>query len=110
MQVKAESYGHAVILNCRGELTQDGLEAFAQVVDKHLSDSVRDVVVNLAEVAFLDSAALEYLLGLQERLAEKLGQVRLARPDENVAKILEMTRLDGSFEIFQDLNLAVRAM
>ena len=111
MNVTAESYGQAVLLNCKGELTADSLDAFRRAVDHQLQESqVRDLVLNLEQVPFLDSAALEYLLELQERLNERLGQVKLAKLDENVAKILEITRLDSAFQRFEDLTEAVKQM
>ena len=58
----------------------------------------------------MDSAALEYMLELQDRLAERFGQVKLVKLDENVATILELTRLNANFEIFQDVTEAVKAM
>ena len=111
MNITAESYGQAVVLNCKGELTADSLDAFKRAVDHQLQDAqVRDLVLNLEEVPFLDSEALEYLLDLQERLSERLGQVKLARPDENVSKILEITRLDNAFETFEDVSEAVKTV
>lgn len=109
MSILVEDYGHAVILKPKGELTEDTLDAFKEVVDHQLVDDVViDVIVDLEEITFIDSAVLEYLLDTQDALHEKFGQVRLARCDENVAKILEMTRLDQVFEIFSDTDDAVR--
>lgn len=111
MNVTTECYGPAVILNIKGELTEDSLGAFQQAVDHALENKdVIDVVMNLESVPVLDSAALQYLLDLQDRLAEKLGQVKLARPDENVRKILEITRLESTFEIFKDIPEAVKSI
>lgn len=111
MNVGAESYGHAVILNMKGELTEDSLAALQQAVDHQLeSKDVIDLLLNLEKVPFIDSAGLKCMLGLQDRLAERLGQVKLIMPDENVRKILEITRLESTFEIFKDVPEAVRAL
>ncbi len=109
MSIPVEDYGHAVILKPKGELTEDTLSAFKEVVDHQLEDeAVVDVIVDMEEITFVDSTVLEYLLDLQDSLHEKFGQVRLAKCDQNVAKILEMTRLDLVFEVFSDTNDAVR--
>jgi len=111
MNVSAECYGHAVMLNIKGELTEDCLTAFQREVDHQLNGKdVIDLVLNLEKVPFIDSAVLEYLLELQDRLAEKFGQVKLAKPDENVRKILEITRLQSTFEIYRDVSEAVKAV
>jgi len=109
MNIPVEDYGHAVILKPKGELTEDTLGGFREVVDHQLAeDAVVDVIVDMEEIAFVDSMVLEYLLDLQERLQEKFGQVRFAGCNDNVAKILEMTRLDLVFEVFENTDDAVR--
>ena len=111
MNVTTERYGQAAILNCKGELTVDSVEAFKRVVEHQLEDNqVRDVVLNLQEAPFVDSAALEYLLDLQERLSERLGQVKLVGLDENLVKIFEITRLDNAFEHCPDVSEAVKTI
>jgi anti-anti-sigma factor len=111
MNVNVESRGHAVVVNLTGELSEDSLGALKQAVDYQLGDrEVVDVVLNMARVPFVDSAALEFLLDLQNRLGERLGRVRLLKCDQNVRKILEITRLDGAFEQFQDAAEAVKAL
>jgi anti-anti-sigma factor len=111
VNITAECYGQSVILNCKGELTVDSLEAFRQAVEHQLEEShVRDVVLNFEAVVFVDSAGMEYLLDLQEMLNDRLGQVKLVGLDENVSKILEITRLDSAFERFSNVSDAVRTM
>ena len=110
MNVNAESYGHAVILNLKGDLVEDTMATFHQAVDHQLvGKDVVDLVLNLREVPFLDSSALEYLLDLQDRLAERMGQVRLVKCAPEVRTILEITRLDTTFEIFEDIPEALKA-
>jgi anti-anti-sigma factor len=109
MNGTAEIYGQAVVLAPRGELTDETLPALRETVEHHTqSDDVRDLVLDMAAVPFMDSAAMEYLLEMQDHLAERLGQVRLVGCDENIRKILEMTHLDETFETFTDVEQAVK--
>jgi len=111
MNITAESYGHAVILNLQGELTEDSLDALRKAVDHQLeADGVVDIVLNCEKVNFVDSTSLEYLLDLQDAQRERFGQVRLMKPDANVRKILEITRLDSSFDLCEDVREAVKAI
>lgn len=110
MDLTAESYGHAVVLHLKGELTEDALAGLRQAVEHHLEPKgVIDLVLDLEKVPFLDSAGLEYLLDLQDRLADRLGQVKLLKPDENVRTILEITRLASVLETHTDPSAAVQA-
>ena len=111
MNVTAESYGHAIMLNLQGELTGDSVAALMQAVDHHLRDGeIIDVVLNMETVNFVDSDVLECLLDLQDRLAERFGQVKLVKIDENVRTILEITRMLNTFDIYDDVNDAVKTV
>ena len=111
MNIAVESYGHAVILNVKGELTEDTLSVLDKSVKHQLENAeVVDIVFNLEQVPFVDSAALEYMLDLQDRLAERFGQVKFVRVEENVSTILEITRMRSSFEIYDDIPEAVKAI
>jgi anti-anti-sigma regulatory factor len=47
---------------------------------------------------------------VQQQCDENLGQVRLCKPDETCRKILQVTRLDGRFDVFADVTEAVKTM
>jgi anti-anti-sigma factor len=110
MEIKVERYGRAANLACKGDLNEDSLEVFSKEVDAQLAGDVTDLILDLAEVGFVDSAGLEYLLALQERIAERRGQVTLTNLNENVSKVLEITRLDKAFSIVGDTIAAIQAM
>lgn len=111
MNITAESYAHAVMLNLKGELVEDSIASFMKVVEHQLENKdVIDIVLNMEEVPFIDSTVLECLLDLQDRLAERLGQVKMANIDENIRKILEITRLESTFEVYKDISEAVKAV
>ncbi len=111
MNITAESYGHAVILNVEGDVTEDSLSALRTAVEHQLrSEGVIDLVFNVEQAPFMDSAALEYLLNLQDALAERFGQVRLMKVSETLGKILEINRLDSAFEKCRDVSEAVKAI
>ena len=119
MKITEESYGQVAILVCNGELTDDSLDAFRHAVEQieHRNnegpdqpDAVADLVLDFEAVPFIDSAGLEYLLDLQEKFAEKVGRVKFANLNENIAMILNITRLDNAFEQFKDVPDAVKAV
>lgn len=111
MNVTAESYGRTVLLNINGELAVDDLSALQQAVDHQMAtQEVVDIVLNMEQSPFIDSAILEYLLDLQDKLIGRLGQIKFAGCDENIMKILEITRLQNDFEVFSEVAEAVKTM
>jgi anti-anti-sigma factor len=110
MNIRCEDYDHVTVVELAGEFTNDSVETFRKQIDERLERKVRFFVVDLEHASFIDSKGLESLLWLQEQCDEHLGQVRLCRPDETCRKILNVTRLDGRFDIFADVTEAVKTM
>ena len=110
METKTERYGDAMIVQCRGELSEDSLEPLDKEMRRQITGSVESVVLDFAAVPFVDSVGLEFLLDLQDRLAEKSGRLAIANPDEHVRKIFEITRMNESLVIVADAMEAVRGI
>ena len=110
MTIRCEDYDHVTVLSIAGEFNSEGTDAFRQHVSERLGRKVRFFVVDLQQTSFLDSKALESLMWVQEQCDERLGTVRLCNPDETCRKILQVTRLDGRFDIFADVTEAVKTM
>jgi anti-sigma B factor antagonist len=75
------------------------------LVDK----GIRFVVVDLADVTFLDSAGMAMLVSLLKRTRAVEGDVRLVEPfDESVRHILRLTRLDLVFNLKASVDAALQ--
>ena len=109
MNITHENYGQVTVLSLKGEFTADDVENFQRAVNDRLANDARDFVIDLEKVPFVDSAALECMLDLRDQAQDKLGMVKLSALDENVTKILEITRLGQQFERFPDLIEAVKS-
>jgi anti-sigma B factor antagonist len=68
-------------------------------------DRVR-IVVDLAEVEFLDSTGLGVLIGSLKRCRERAGEFVLAAPTETIEKVLHITGLDKVFPIHATVDQA----
>jgi len=69
-----------------------------------------NIILNLADVTYLDSAA-----GIGELVASYIstrkvgGHVKLLRPGRNVQNVLHIVRLDRVFETYGDEDEAIRS-
>lgn len=57
------------------------------------------VVLDLGDLAFIDSAGLGVLIGAQRRLRERDSELRLTRVPSHVQKLLHITALDQALPI-----------
>ena len=110
MKLSYQEYEHICVLTLSGDYTHDDVDNFRRVVSDRLDDGARHVLLNCEYLEFVDSAALESWLRLREQLGDKGGQFRLINPDDNVEKILRLTRLEKSFEAHPTIESAVRSV
>ena len=110
MKIQHENYDQLTVLTLDGDFVADQVERFQKVADERIAEDIRDFVVDVAKMEFIDSRGLESLLWLQEVSGERLGQVRLANTQENVAKILEITRLASRIDSHPDVDSAIKSL
>ncbi|MFA7237073.1 MAG: STAS domain-containing protein [Phycisphaeraceae bacterium] len=110
MKMKSENYDHVTVISCAGDVTTDDLEPLKKLVSERLENGGRDFVLELNETEFIDSMTLETLLWIQEQADERLGQLRLAGPTENVRRILHVTRLEHHFDTHTDVETALKSL
>jgi N-acetylglucosaminyldiphosphoundecaprenol N-acetyl-beta-D-mannosaminyltransferase len=91
------------ILHLRGYITRDSLDLFDLAEQKVLKTSP-NLLVNLAQVEFLDSSAIGQLveLGNQARLAG--GQLSLAAIPPRILSIFRLLKLDNLFPIYSNVD------
>ncbi len=110
MKLTYEDKGPVTVLSIRGDLSVDETDRFQRETLQRLERDVRDVVLDLASLEFIDSSGLESLLWLQDKCAELLGQVRLAACPEHIRKVLDVTRLSSRFDCHPNVDLAVKSL
>jgi len=110
MKTTYDDYEQLSVVTFDGDVTVDDIEQFRKGAQQRLDQEVRDFVLDMEKVEFIDSKGLESVLWLQEAAAELLGQVRLVHVDQNLAKVLELTRLASRFECHGDVDEAIKSL
>ena len=109
MTTKVARYSSVVVLASNEEIGGEALPTFSVKADGCLQDGCPNIVIDCESVPSVDSSGLEFLLDLQDRCEELLGAVKLCNLDENLQTVFRITRLKRRFEIFDDLDSAVRS-
>jgi anti-anti-sigma factor len=110
MHVEIRQVQDVMILDLKGRLTAGlGDQILREALDELLAENRKKILLNLSEVAFLDSAGVgELVAGL--RTAKRLGaQLKLLNLGERVYSTLEMARLLPTFDTYNDESEAVRS-
>jgi anti-sigma B factor antagonist len=111
MAINTQDYEKACVVSIDAELAGEEGEKLRKTVATSIDQrQISDFVLDLAGCGFIDSSGLESLLWIKHRVDELFGQVKLINVDDNVRKILEITRLEPRFECHHDLATALKMM
>lgn len=110
MKMTCEDYDQLSVVTIQGDLSGDHVEPFRMLMDQKMASDIRDFVLDVQTMEFIDSYGLESLLWLQEKTGDKLGQVRLVGTTDNVLTILGLTRLASRLDRHATVELAVKSL
>jgi anti-sigma B factor antagonist len=110
LSIQSRLVGNVAILDLSGRFSSlDGL-ILIDAVRTLIETGTRQFVLNLAELAYLDSFGLEQLISAYTATRNKGGDVKLVKPTERVGELLRMTKLDTVFEIVADESSAIQSV
>jgi len=96
---------------CAGEVREldaANARAFQEAVIDAMTDSVKNVEIDLSQTVFLDSCGLGALIALQKTMFPRGGLVRLLNPSPAAQQLLELTRLHRILEIVKHDEIPAR--
>ncbi len=82
---------------------------FRDIVYNAIDSGSRKIVINMAEVTFIDSSGLGALVNAMLRMRNVGGKLKLTQPSSKVSELLEVTKLDKVMEIEPDESKALMA-
>ncbi len=68
------------------------------------------VIMEMSQVRYLNSSALGLMITIFTKVKNKDGVAVLVNPSIQVKKILELTKLDGVFKVFSDVDSAIKSL
>lgn len=106
-QVRRRTEGSAVVLHVYGEVDLSTAGELEQAVAAELAAEPTDLVVDLTDVTFLDSAGLGVLAHGHVKAEERV-RLRVVVTSEVVLKPLRLTGLDRLLEVYPSVEAALR--
>jgi anti-sigma B factor antagonist len=97
LSMQSRRVGHITVITCSGRIVE-GPESAALQESFSLLSHHPYVVLNLADVTFIDSSGLGLLVRLLTRSRAAGGTLRLCAVPKRIAEVLKITRLDNLFD------------
>jgi anti-sigma B factor antagonist len=111
MKIKQKDNDGITILELSGEM-YGGPEnmKLIEVVEELAAQNRVDLVINLSKVKWISSTGLGILVSARSKFAKHGGVVKLAGPNDRVLGILQVTRLNLLFDVFDNEEAAVASL
>ncbi len=107
LEIEEKPLDRITLLILRGRVVLgDGTDRLQEKVQDLVREGRNRVILNLAEMDYIDSSGLAVLISCLRDAREKGGDVKLLHPSKRVKDILEITRLNTVLQAFDALELA----
>lgn len=111
MKIKKKEVDGITVLNLSGEMYggPDNMK-LVDVVLELAEEKVLDLVINLSRVKWISSTGLGIMVSARSKYAKQGGVIKLAHPNDRVLGILQVTRLNLIFEVFDTEKEAIQSL
>ena len=110
MQINEREVNGVTVLEIHGKILMgEGDIAIKKKVDELLAENVKNVVLDLADVPYIDSSGLGELIRCYTTMRKASGTLKLANVTERIVDLLTITKLITVFEYFKSVDDAVKS-
>lgn len=108
MKITSMQLGHHNVITLKEPIDYQNCKEFESSVLGAIGQSHLAIILECKEVGYLDSAALEMLLRLQDATNERGIQLKLVGLNELCRDIMIVTRLVNQFNIYSSVQDAIK--
>jgi len=102
MQIEERIVGNVTILDLKGKITLgEGDEVLRDRISGLLGQNRKKLLLNLAEVPYIDSAGLGEVVRTYTTVSRQGGQLKLVNLTKRITDLLMITKLLTVFETFE---------
>ena len=110
MQIDQRSVGDVMVLDVKGKITLgEGDELLKDKVNSLVNQGQKKILVNLADVPYIDSAGLGEIVRTYTTVSRQGGSLKLVNLTKRIQDLLSITKLLTVFETFDSESDAVRS-
>ena len=110
MQIEERMVGDVVLLDLKGKITLgEGDELLKDKVNSLVNQGHKKIVLNLADVPYIDSAGLGEVVRTYTTVSRQGGSLKLLNLTKRITDLLSITKLLTVFETFDTEDEAVRS-
>ena len=110
VKLTTRQVGDVTVVDAVGRITLgEGASTFREKVRELAGGGHKKMLLNLAEVSYIDSSGIGEMVSGFTTVANQGGQLKLLNLTKRVKDLLQITKLYTVFEVFDDEAAAVRS-
>ncbi len=110
MKIEKRIVGDVHLLDCSGKITLgEGTMAVRNTVREVLKNGGKKIVLNLADVNYIDSSGIGELVSSFTTVTNQSGQLKLLNLTKKIQELLAITKLLTVFQTFDDEQAAIKS-
>lgn len=106
LRITERADGAIAYLEVSGEIDIPGEHALRRSVDRALAGGARCVIFDLRNVSYMDTGALNVLLGAKSELVAWGGEVYVLVEEDMPRRVIYMARLQGAMKVCDSVDEA----
>ena len=111
METTTRHIDDVAVLDISGRITLgEGNVMLREIVRELVDKGNNKIVLNLAEVHYIDSSGIGELVKTHTTIRNQGGQMRLANLNQRINDLLQLTRLSKVFDIEKDEASAIKSL
>lgn len=96
MDIKFGKEGNTLIVLIEGEIDHHTASGAKERIDnKFLMEPVKNMIIDLSKVTFMDSAGIGLILGRASRVKSVGGNTSVRKPKPAINRILKMSKIES---------------
>jgi len=109
LQITTREFDRVIVVDPVGRLTlSDSRTQLRDLIHILTNNGHKKFLLNLAGVDYMDSDGMGELVRCYSVVRQRGGQMKLARLNQRVANLLQITRLNTLFEIYSEEQVALQ--
>ncbi|HDY65339.1 MAG TPA: anti-sigma factor antagonist [Phycisphaerae bacterium] len=108
LQMEVRRVGSAVVITVHGSASMTDAPRLREELQRLAERPRTTIILDLTDLDFIGAEGIDALLFGRERLNVQQGQIRLVHPNDDIRRILDLTRLSEVFGVFDSLEEALK--
>ena len=110
LKIDHRKSGSVTVVDLSGKIViGNGAEQLLQTAQELVRQGERNLLFNMTDVSYLDSAGLGIIVKCHNAATASHGHIKLVNVSSRIRDLLRITKLHTLFEVFEDEAAAVRS-